>query len=127
MVAARLTRRRVRRDGVWIQITKATDIARGIVMRFGMDEKLGPVAWDTEQGSFLQEQPGVFWRQRRYSDETAHEIDLAVREHVEAARTRAVGILRDNREALDEGAAALLAHETLGPDELPKVKAAGAA
>jgi cell division protease FtsH len=103
-------------------LAKATDIARGIVMRFGMDEKLGPVAWDTEQGSFLQEQPGVFWRQRRYSDETAHEIDVAVRSYVVAARTRAVGILRDNRDALDEGAAALLAHETLGGDELPKVK-----
>jgi len=103
-------------------LAKATDIARGIVMRFGMDEKLGPVAWDTEQGSFLQEQPGVFWRQRRYSDETAHEIDLAVRSHVEGARSRAVGILTDNRAALDEGAAALLAHETLGADELPKVK-----
>jgi cell division protease FtsH len=103
-------------------LAKATDIARGIVMRFGMDEKLGPVAWDTEQGSFLQEQPGVFWRQRRYSDETAHEIDVAVRSRVEAARTRAVGILRDNRDALDEGAAALLAHETLGAEELPKVK-----
>ena len=104
-------------------LAKATDIARGIVMRFGMDEKLGPVAWDTEQANFLQEQPGVFWRQRRYSDETAHEIDQAVRSHVEAARTRAVGILRDNREALDEGAAALLAHETLNGEELPKVKA----
>ena len=64
----------------------------------------------------------MFWRQRRYSDETAHEIDLAVRAHVEAARARAVGILRDNRAALDEGAAALLAHETLSGDELPKVK-----
>ncbi len=74
-------------------LAKATDIARGIVMRFGMDEKLGPVAWDTEQASFLQEQPGVFWRQRRYSDETAHEIDMAVRAHVEAARARAVGSL----------------------------------
>ena len=103
-------------------LAKATDIARGIVMRFGMDEALGPVAWDTDQASFLQEQPGVFWRQRRYSDQTAHEIDLAVRSHVEAARARAVGILRDNREALDEGAAALLAHETLSGDELPKVK-----
>lgn len=108
-------------------LAKATDIARGIVMRFGMDEKLGPVAWDTDQGSFLQEQPGVFWRQRRYSDQTAHEIDIAVREHVEAARARAVGILRDNREALDEGAALLLAHETLTGDELPKVKTAQAA
>ena len=108
-------------------LAKATDIARGIVMRFGMDEKLGPVAWDTDQGSFLQEQPGVFWRQRRYSDQTAHEIDIAVRAHVEAARARAVGILRDNREALDEGAALLLAHETLTGDELPKVKTAQAA
>ena len=35
-------------------LAKATDIARGMVMRFGMDEKLGPVAWDTEQGQFLQ-------------------------------------------------------------------------
>jgi cell division protease FtsH len=69
----------------------------------------------------------VFWRQRRYSDQTAHEIDIEVREHVEAARARAVGILRDNREALDEGAALLLAHETLTGDELPKVKTAQAA
>ncbi|HUN41280.1 MAG TPA: ATP-dependent zinc metalloprotease FtsH [Acetobacteraceae bacterium] len=103
-------------------LAKATDIARGIVMRFGMDEHLGPVAWDTEQANFLQEQPGVFWRQRRYSDQTAHEIDMAVRSHVEAARARAFGILQDNRAALDEGAEALLAHETLGPEELPKVK-----
>ena len=39
-------------------LAKATDIARGMVLRFGMDEKLGPVAWDTEQGQFLG-QPGV--------------------------------------------------------------------
>jgi len=103
-------------------LAKATDIARGIVMRFGMDEHLGPVAWDTEQANFLQDQQGVFWRQRRYSDQTAHDIDLAVRSHVEAARARAYGILQDNRPALDEGAQALLAHETLGADDLPKVK-----
>ena len=47
-------------------LAKATDIARGMVLRFGMDEKLGPVAWDTEQGQFL-EQPGAFWQQRRFS------------------------------------------------------------
>jgi len=103
-------------------LAKATDIARGIVMRFGMDEHLGPVAWDTEQANFLHDQPGAFWQQRRYSDETAHEIDQAVRTHVEAARARAVSILQENRAALDEGAAALLAHETLGAEDLPKVK-----
>ncbi len=101
-------------------IAKATDIARGMVLRFGMDEKLGPVAWDTEQGQFLNQQ-GTFWQQRRFSDQTAHEIDVAVRVRLEAARSRAVAILQANRAALDEGAAALLAHETLTADELPNV------
>jgi cell division protease FtsH len=102
-------------------LAKATDIARGMVLRFGMDPKLGPVAWDTEQGQFLN-QPGVFWQPRRFSDETAHEIDLAVREHLDGALSRAVGILRVNRAALDEGAASLLAHESLTAEELPRVK-----
>ena len=102
-------------------LAKATDIARGMVLRFGMDEKLGPVAWDTEQGQFLQ-QPGVFWRPRQFSDQTAHEIDLAVRAHLEGARERALAILRTNRAELDAGAAALLAHESLLAEELPQVK-----
>jgi cell division protease FtsH len=80
-------------------LAKATDIARGIVMRFGMDSHLGPVAWDTEQGQFL-DQPGAFWRPRRYSDETAHEIDEAVRALLQHALERALAILRDNREVL---------------------------
>ena len=90
-------------------------------MRFGMDERLGPVAWDTEQGQFLN-QPGVFWQPRRFSDETAHEIDVAVRSHLEGALARAVGILKVNRAALDEGAEALLAHETLAGEDLPRVR-----
>jgi cell division protease FtsH len=100
-------------------LAKATDIARGMVLRFGMDDRLGPVAWDTEQGQFLN-QPGVFWRPRQFSDETAHEIDVAVRSHLEGALARAVGILKVNRAELDEGAAALLAHESLSTEELPK-------
>ncbi len=100
-------------------LAKATDIARGMVLRFGMDDKLGPVAWDTEQGNFLQ-QPGMFWQRRRYSEETAREIDQAVRAHLDGALGRALDILRANRAALDEGAAALLAHETLSGEEIPR-------
>ncbi|HXA22074.1 MAG TPA: ATP-dependent zinc metalloprotease FtsH [Acetobacteraceae bacterium] len=100
-------------------LAKATDIARGMVLRFGMDERLGPVAWDTEQGQFLN-QPGVFWQPRRFSDETAHEIDVAVRSHLEGALARAVGILTVSRVELDEGATALLARESLSAEELPK-------
>ncbi len=102
-------------------LAKATDIARGIVLRFGMDERVGPVAWDTEQGQFLQ-QPGVFWRPRRFSEKTAHEIDQAVRARLDDALARALDILRANREALDAGTAALLARETLSGDEIPRPK-----
>jgi cell division protease FtsH len=102
-------------------LTKATDIARGVVLRYGMDSRLGPVAWDTDPGGqFLQQQPGAFWRQRRFSEETAHDIDVAVRAHMEAALKRAVAILRENRAVLEQGAAALLAHETLTGDEIPR-------
>jgi cell division protease FtsH len=100
-------------------LAKATDIARGMVLRFGMDDRLGPVAWDTEQGQFLN-QPGVFWRPRQFSDETAHDIDVAVRSRLEGALARAVAILTVNRAELDAGAAALLAHESLSAEELPK-------
>jgi cell division protease FtsH len=102
-------------------LAKATDIARGMVLRFGMDPNLGPVAWDTEPGQFLDQQQGAFWRQRRFSDETAHEIDMAVRARLEGALARAIKILEANRDALDRGAADLLAHETLGADDLPQV------
>ena len=103
-------------------LAKATDIARGMVLRFGMDKALGPVAWDTEQGQFLG-QPGAFWQPRRFSDQTAYEIDQAVRTRLEAALARAIGILSYNRAELDQGAESLLAHETLGAEDLPKVRA----
>ena len=101
-------------------LAKATDIARGMVLRFGMDEKLGPVAWDTEQGQFLGDRArsggsgGSPTRPRTRSTMRCARI-------WKRALARAVGILRANRAALDEGAAALLAHEVLNADELPKV------
>jgi cell division protease FtsH len=62
----------------------------------------------------------MFWQRRHYSEQTAHDIDVAVRAHLDAALDRALEILRGNRPALDEGAAALLAHETLTGDEIPR-------
>ena len=102
-------------------LAKATDIARGIVMRFGMDEQLGPVAWDTEQGHSCRAAGGVLAAAAIFRPDGARDRPGGARA-CEAALARAVGILQDNRDALDEGATALLAHETLGGDELPKVK-----
>ncbi|SDR63570.1 membrane protease FtsH catalytic subunit [Rhizobiales bacterium GAS113] len=102
-------------------LAKATDIARGMVLRFGMDAKLGPVAWDTEQGQFLND-PGVFWRPRRFSEATSREIDDAVRALLQQSLDRALTILRDNRAMLNAGAESLLVRESLMGDEIPNPK-----
>jgi cell division protease FtsH len=90
-----------------------------MVLRFGMDADLGPVAWDTDHGQFL-DQPGAFWRPRRFSEAIAHAIDEAVRALLQRALDRALAILRANRKALDEGAQLLLAHETLTAEAIPR-------
>ncbi|MBI3515694.1 MAG: ATP-dependent metallopeptidase FtsH/Yme1/Tma family protein [Proteobacteria bacterium] len=100
-------------------LAKVTDIARNMVMRYGMEETLGPVAYETERPSFLGD--GMMFpsgRERRYSDATAHEIDRAVQHMVEQAFQRTVEILRRQRDLLDRGAALLLQKETLDEAEL---------
>ena len=99
-------------------LSKATDIARSMVTRYGMVEGLGPVTWDAEPRSFLEVQQRPTMLERQYSEETAHEIDCAVREILYAAYGKAAEILTRRRADLDKAAAALLETETLGEDEL---------
>lgn len=98
-------------------LAKVTDIARSMVMRYGMHEKLGHVAYEAELSAFLQV-PGALPGTREYSEETASEIDRAVRGILQAAFDRAVAILKARRDTLDRGARELLAHETLSEDDL---------
>ena len=68
-------------------LAKVTDIARSMVMRYGMDEKLGNLSFEDERPPFLP-MPGV-GTERRYSEDTAREIDRAVRRHrQDGVRTR---------------------------------------
>ncbi|OGA97006.1 MAG: cell division protein FtsH [Betaproteobacteria bacterium RIFCSPLOWO2_12_FULL_66_14] len=101
-------------------LAKVTDIARSMVMRFGMDEQLGHVAYEAERTAFLGT-AGPMVQERRYSEETAREIDRAVRETLDAAFKRAVAILREKRQRLEEGAQALLQKETLVEEDLAKL------
>jgi cell division protease FtsH len=57
---------------------------------------------------------------RRFSEETAREIDLAVRDRIEKVYQKTLGILRERRGDLESLAAKLLEKETLTADELPK-------
>jgi cell division protease FtsH len=101
-------------------IDKATEIARGMVVRFGMHEVLGNATYEAERATFLGDGMVGSWQPRRYSEETAREIDTAVKALVEAAIGRATTILETNRRALEDGARLLLEKETLTADELPK-------
>lgn len=104
--------------GATDDLAKATDIARSMVARFGMDEKLGQVAYETETGTFLGGPSQDDWRPRHYSDDTAAAIDNAVRALLDTAFKTAVEILAARRALLDRCAQQLLAKETLSALEL---------
>jgi cell division protease FtsH len=98
-------------------LVKATDIARNMVMRFGMDETLGSVAYDETRPTFLGPVAGAM-QTRQFSEETAREIDLAVRAIVKKALDTALEILGGRRDVLERGAEALLRQETLSAEDL---------
>jgi cell division protease FtsH len=99
-------------------LAKATDIARNMVTRFGMNEKLGQVALDEPPQTFLGIQPPRMDCNRAYSEQTAREVDLAVRDLVDRAFNRATAILQERRSTLQSIAKKLLEKETLSGAEL---------
>ena len=98
-------------------LQKVTSLARSIVMRFGMHEKLGHVVYEAERNNLLGN-TGPSFEPRQYSEETAREIDCAVREIVTTAFDRTVALLSAVRPRLEEGARQLLARETLTEADL---------
>jgi cell division protease FtsH len=105
-------------------LARATDIARAMVARYGMDAALGHVRYEDEGPRLLPPVPGLAMARRDYGEATAREIDEAVRRLVEAAFARARAILVERRDALDRGAALLLERETLAGPELAALLAA---
>lgn len=104
-------------------LSKATDIARSIVVRYGMDETLGETTYEADPAPMLGTVTGFSERRRLYSEETAREIDCAVRAYIHRAFERATAILQTHRRALDDGAGLLLERETLTAEELPSIDA----
>jgi cell division protease FtsH len=103
-------------------LAKVTDIARSMVMRYGMVEQLGNVTYEQERPLFLE---GVrpLHTQREFSDETSREIDRAVREITGRTYERALAILTERRALLEESARLLLQRETLGEEDLAALRA----
>ncbi|WP_221108242.1 ATP-dependent zinc metalloprotease FtsH [Rhizobium lentis] len=100
-------------------LVKVTDIARAMVTRYGMTEKLGHVALEKDRRSFLAtDQPFYGPQEHEYSDETAAAVDEEVRRIVDATFGRAVELLRKRKSMLERAARLLLEKETLNETDL---------
>lgn len=100
-------------------LAKVTDIARAMVTRYGMSERLGNVALEKDQRSFMTPNPLLGGaREREFSDETAAEVDHEVHSIVDGAFQRAVDLLRARSETLETTARRLLEKETLDEADL---------
>jgi len=98
-------------------IKKATQMARAMVCEYGMSDKLGPVAYGSDESQpFLGRDFGS--RRADYSEQTAQEIDHEVRRIISEQYEIAKKVVVDNRAALDRIAEALLERETLDSEEI---------
>ncbi|QCO57585.1 ATP-dependent zinc metalloprotease FtsH (plasmid) [Pseudorhodobacter turbinis] len=98
-------------------LARATDIARSMIARYGMDADLGNVSYDSDRNSFLGDH-GPSYFDRNYSEATAEAMDVAVRAVLQEVSDRALDILTKNRDVLDRAAKRLLEVETLDEDAL---------
>ena len=103
-------------------LRRVTDIARSMVTKYGMSERLGSVAYDRDPRTFLTgpDLP-VPPREQDYAEETAAAIDDEVRLLVQHAMDCALGILREKRGILERRARRLLEQETLDEKELTEL------
>ncbi len=105
-------------SGASSDIQYATGLARNMVTRWGMSDKLGPLLYEEAQESYL----GYGGSQRTmHSADTNKLIDDEIRDLVEGAHKRAIDLLTTHRDQLELVAQALLEYETLTGDEIQQL------
>ena len=92
-------------------IERATEIARNMVTKWGLSEKLGPLTYSEDDGEVFLGRSVT--QHKQVSDVTAHAIDEAVREIVDRNYERAKSILKEHEDKLHIMAKALMKYETL--------------
>lgn len=107
--------------GAASDLQQVARVARQMVTRFGMSDRLGPVALGRQQGNmFLGRDIAA---ERDFSEETAATIDDEVRNLVDQAYRRAKAVLTSNRSVLDKLAEMLIEKETVDAEELQELLA----
>ena len=103
--------------GASADLQHVSEIARRMVTQWGMSDKLGLVAYDSDQPVFMGMEYG---NQSRggYSQETAATIDSEIRRLITEAHTRATKLLKENRSILDNMSRVLVEKETIYTEEV---------
>ena len=93
-------------------IERATQMARNMVTKWGLNEKMGPVLYGEDES----QAPGG--GNTHYSEDTSREIDQEVRQILNDAYTQAKKLLEDNRDILEAMKDALMEYETIDADQV---------
>lgn len=106
-------------SGASNDLQQVARVARQMVTRFGMSDRLGPVALGRQTGNVFLGRD--IMAERDFSEETAATIDDEVRNLVEQAYRRAKEVLVNNRHVLDQIAQVLIEKETIDAEELQSI------
>ncbi|HEY5734105.1 MAG TPA: ATP-dependent zinc metalloprotease FtsH [Gammaproteobacteria bacterium] len=97
-------------------IERATDIARNMVTKWGLSDKMGPLAYGEDDGEVFLGHSVT--QHKNMSDRTAQEIDSEIRSVIDNSYAKAEQLLRDNEDKLHIMAEALLKYETIDSDQI---------
>ena len=102
-------------------IERATEIARNMVTKWGLSDRLGPLTYSEEDGEVFLGRSVT--QHKQVSDVTVHAIDEEVRTIIDSSYQRATQILESNREKLDSMAEALIRYETIDETQIQDIMA----
>ncbi len=100
-------------------IERATEIARAMVTKFGLSEKMGPLAYGEDDGEVFLGHSVT--QHKSVSDDTANSIDLEIRRIIDTNYERAEKILNENMDKLHAMAKALVKYETIDKDQIDDI------
>ena len=100
-------------------IERATNIARNMVTKWGLTEKLGPLTYAEDEGEIFLGRSVT--QHKQMSDDTARLIDLEVKRIVEAAHQRALELVESHLDILHLMADALIRYETIDSDQIDQI------
>ncbi len=97
-------------------IERATELARNMVTKWGLSQRLGPLAYSEEEGEVFLGRSVT--QHKSVADETSHTIDEEIRSIIDKNYERAEKILKDNEDILHAMSDALMKYETIDKDQI---------